>query len=86
MGRQPVCLPQLTAFYLKTQVKLFCGCDALQVCAAWNRRGENAVVSWMTKAGRALSSAESPAPAPTALGCGDRGESIQEGEGEHTAG
>ena len=29
VGRQLVCLPQLTAFYLKTQVKLFCDCDAL---------------------------------------------------------
>ena len=44
MGRQPICLPQLTAFYLKTQVKLFCGCDALRVCAAWNRRGKK--VQW----------------------------------------
>ena len=41
MGRQPVCLPQLTAFYLKTQVKLFCDCDALRVCAAWYRREKN---------------------------------------------
>ena len=43
VGRQPVCLPQLTAFYLKTQVKLFCDCDALRVCAAWYRREKKGV-------------------------------------------
>ena len=83
MGRQHICLPPLTAFYLKTQVKLFCGCDALRVCAAWNRRGKK--VQWFPERpswlGRVISLLpESPAPAFQLLPwAGGLGESIQGG-------